>query len=44
MGNKWEKTTRQTKIKVNGQKIVMNLMEIGIQDGKTVAHDKDRWN
>lgn len=43
MGTKWEKTTRQTKTKVNGQKIIKNLMEIRIQDGKTVAQDKDRW-
>lgn len=33
----------QTKTEVNGQKIIKNLMEIGIQDGKTVAQDKDRW-
>lgn len=31
----------QTKTEVNGQKIIKNLMEIGIQDGKTVAQDKD---
>jgi len=38
----WEKTTRQTKIKMDRQS-KKTLEKIGIQDMEAVAQDRERW-